>query len=159
MRRTRELDRIRDRLLSRYAALRKSLAAELRDLSGQGETRLTDDADVATDTVSDEMASALAERESRELAQIEDALHRMREGRYGRCEICGGRIPLSRLNALPYTSTCIACQRQQEQAHAGTGNRDTGQGWQKVFDQENRLRDFEVDLNDFTFDLAAEVPQ
>jgi DnaK suppressor protein len=40
---------------------------------------------------------------SRALAMIED-------GTYGLCEICGKEIGTERLEALPYTSYCLACK-------------------------------------------------
>ena len=67
----------------------------------------------------DEISSQLAEVESRELASIENALERMKDGKYGQCEVCGGRIPMARLNALPYATVCIDCQRELERSGSG----------------------------------------
>ena len=69
---------------------------------------------MAFESGSDEMASQLAELDSRELTQIERALTRLKQGTYGLCESCGGKIPVGRLNALPYTTLCIDCQREME---------------------------------------------
>ena len=65
-------------------------------------------------TANDEISSQLVEIESRELGQIEHALQRIVDGVYGRCEFCGGKIAEARLNALPYTNSCIDCQRENE---------------------------------------------
>ena len=73
-----------------------------------------DNVDAAVDTANDEICSQLVEIESRELGQIEHALQRIVEGVYGRCEFCGGKIAEARLNALPYTNSCIDCQRENE---------------------------------------------
>jgi DnaK suppressor protein len=54
------------------------------------------------------------EVESRELNQIDEALVRFRDGIYGHCEICDKPIPLARLQAVPYATTCIDCARKQE---------------------------------------------
>jgi DnaK suppressor protein len=43
------------------------------------------------------------------LRQIEAALGRMEAGTYGRCEGCGARLPLARLEALPYARWCVTC--------------------------------------------------
>jgi len=40
----------------------------------------------------------------------------MKEGTYGQCEVCSGRIPLVRLHALPYATMCIGCQRDLERS-------------------------------------------
>ncbi len=48
----------------------------------------------------------------RELAEIEAALMRIQEGRYGRCLSCGGPMGLQRLRAIPEARYCLACSGQ-----------------------------------------------
>jgi RNA polymerase-binding protein DksA len=43
------------------------------------------------------------------LAMVEEALVRIDEGKYGKCDDCGGAIPVARLDALPYTKLCVEC--------------------------------------------------
>jgi RNA polymerase-binding transcription factor DksA len=50
----------------------------------------------------------------RTLRQIDNALARLQAGRYGTCAGCEEPIPLSRLNALPFATRCVACQEQLE---------------------------------------------
>jgi DnaK suppressor protein len=45
----------------------------------------------------------------RELAEIEAALGRIADGRYGNCLNCGGPMGLQRLRAIPEARYCIAC--------------------------------------------------
>lgn len=108
-------------LVLRRDALRKALAGDLSLLKSLPEQTGGDVVDAALDSAQDEISSQLAEVESRELAHIEEALERMKEGTYGQCEICEGKIPLARLNALPYAKTCIGCQRASETGGAGIG--------------------------------------
>lgn len=71
--------------------------------------------DSALDSIHEEITSQLLENESQELDRIEKALQRLREENgYGVCEDCGANIHLSRLQALPYTTRCIWCQRESE---------------------------------------------
>ena len=44
-----------------------------------------------------------------ELADIDGALARIREGRFGLCLACGGPMGLQRLRAIPEARYCIAC--------------------------------------------------
>lgn len=46
--------------------------------------------------------------------QIDEALEKLHQGTYGICESCGGPIRAERLDALPYATRCITCQRQDE---------------------------------------------
>ena len=73
-----------------------------------------DSVDAALDCEQDELDSQLATVESRELAAIDAALERMRERRYGSCDGCGKPIPMARLQAVPYATHCIKCQREAE---------------------------------------------
>ncbi len=53
--------------------------------------------------------AALLEAAQDHLAGLDEALARLREGRYGTCEICGRPIGAGRLTARPAARTCIAC--------------------------------------------------
>jgi DnaK suppressor protein len=51
----------------------------------------------------------VSELTRRELAEVEDALRRIEEGRYGRCESCGGPMGLQRIRAIPEARFCLSC--------------------------------------------------
>ncbi len=40
---------------------------------------------------------------------IEDALRRIDDGNYGRCEACGGPLGLQRIRAIPEARFCLTC--------------------------------------------------
>jgi len=50
------------------------------------------------------------------LREVEDALHRYKQGTYGLCEKCGQKIDSARLDAIPYATLCIGCKRFLEKA-------------------------------------------
>jgi RNA polymerase-binding transcription factor DksA len=54
-------------------------------------------------------AEPVSEGARRELAEIEAALGRIADGRYGRCLSCGGPMGLQRLRAIPEARFCMAC--------------------------------------------------
>ena len=66
-------------------------------------------ADHGTDSYDQEMDTVIAERASRELEEIDEALRRLYEHpeRFGVCENTGEPIPLERLELVPWTRTCI----------------------------------------------------
>jgi DnaK suppressor protein len=45
--------------------------------------------------------------------KIQGALGRIDDGSYGRCEVCGQPIEPERLDALPYTTLCLADARRR----------------------------------------------
>lgn len=106
-------------LIRRRDALRSALAGDLSLLRELRSESPGDVIDAAYDSTQDEISSQLAEVESRELASIENALERMKAGTYGVCEVCNGKIPMARLDALPYATMCIACQRELERSGGG----------------------------------------
>ncbi len=137
--------RLRERLIAKRNVLRKKLAEEL-NLSYDEQSSGRDLGDAANDGACNERNSQLAALESRELTQIERAIEMIREGHYGRCEVCDKSIPITRLNALPFTPTCVNCQRLQEENVDDPF--DTDASWERVFEQEGRLSGREYSMRD-----------
>jgi DnaK suppressor protein len=148
--------RLHKSLLGRRADLHKKLTADLNNLRNfQSSDSTGDAADVAFESGSDEMASQLAELDSRELGQIDRALIRLKQGTYGLCEACHCKIPVGRLNALPYTTLCIECQREMEK-YPDWRDRHGAGNWEKVYDAATPLEEQrEVDLSEIEIDLPS----
>jgi DnaK suppressor protein len=116
MKRSTVLSRLETTLERRREALRRSVVEGLRSAELSAAPFVGDSIDAAIDAAHGEISSQLAEAESRELAAVENALARLQSGEYGQCEECSEAIPLARLQALPYATLCIACQRTAERA-------------------------------------------
>jgi DnaK suppressor protein len=146
--------RLHKSLLQRRAELMKRLGIEIRDLgNGRMSDQTGDSADAAFDAGSNEISSQLAEIEARELSQVQRALTRLKQGTYGSCEVCTTKIPVARLNALPYSTMCIGCQRELEAHGDGSGAYDAD--WDRVADTERRYTERrDVDLSDLEIDLS-----
>ena len=140
---------VRQILIKRRDALRNALAGDLSLLKELRAQTSGDMVDAALDSVQDEISSQLAEVESRELIRIEYALERMREGQFGVCEGCGTNIPMARLNALPYATYCIACQREAErQGTSAASDVD----WGRLLDTSGG--DADLSINDIELDVS-----
>lgn len=138
---------LRNVLVMRRDALRKALAGDLSLLNELREQAKGDVADFALDAAQDEISSQIAEVESRELYNIDNALERLRAGEYGACEHCNDAIPLARLQALPYATLCIRCQREAEKSGSGFGAPD----WSRISDSSS-LADHDVAFSDIEID-------
>ena len=91
-------------------ALRAALLEQRRFRAGQ----LSElHANVPTDDAREEVTLTLRRAARVALADIDAALTRMREGRYGRCVHCDTTIPLERLEILPAVALCMSCQRPE----------------------------------------------
>jgi DnaK suppressor protein len=49
------------------------------------------------------------------LLKIDEALRKIDEGTYGKCEDCGEDISVERLKVLPFAIYCVDCQERREQ--------------------------------------------
>jgi DnaK suppressor protein len=145
--------RLHKTLVTRRVEILKKLEDDMDDL-GAAPDGSSDAADAAFESAGDEMASHLAELDSRELEQIDRALRRLKQGTYGVCESCSQKIPVGRLNALPYTTLCIDCQRELER-YPDWGRGGSVGSWDRVYDHPAAMEDQrEVRLSDIEIDLS-----
>ena len=56
----------------------------------------------------------LLEMKNQVLKEIDAALLKLSENRYGICEECGSEISSARLKALPFARYCVVCKEQKE---------------------------------------------
>ena len=75
-------------------------------------------AELGSGNFDQELTLSLMGSEEDVLAQIDAALARIEEGRFGQCEACDSRIPKTRLDAIPYAALCVECASQQEDGPA-----------------------------------------
>jgi len=118
----RRLEEDRRRLAEQHARLRQS-GLEDAETGGIGELSLYDQhpADLGSELAARQNDAGLMQNIDRLLEQVERALKRIDEGTYGVCERCGRPIGKKRLEAIPYASTCIACQQREDEARDGPG--------------------------------------
>ena len=107
--------------------LKKLINAEYDRLSSK--SKIVDESlHVQTDDLMDLMDLCISDRDretqmllrSREALfkqKLEDALRRIKNGRYGRCESCDGPIAVGRLRARPTTTLCIECKEADESVY------------------------------------------
>ncbi|MEE9499103.1 MAG: TraR/DksA C4-type zinc finger protein, partial [Nitrospinaceae bacterium] len=70
--------------------------------------------DLASSLEGREMAFQLSSRERNELRMVEEALFKIKGNTYGVCDTCSKYITLKRLEIMPLTALCIACQENLE---------------------------------------------
>lgn len=58
--------------------------------------------------------NALEVHEEHLLKEIQDALERIEDGSYGKCELCGDEIMEERLEVIPYARLCIDCENDKD---------------------------------------------
>ncbi len=75
------------------------------------QTDAGDFADTATNIYDKELHLDLTEKNKQLLIDIEEALGKIENGSYGKCEKCSSDISMERLKALPFAKKCIKCER------------------------------------------------
>jgi len=96
--------------------IRTDQAAAL-ELSDDG---VKDSSDLSVMDVNKELAFRLGDRESQMVADIDQALLRIKEGTYGICIRCGKPIDERRLEAVPTARYDADCQALLEQARGAS---------------------------------------
>ncbi len=118
MKRAEFLNRAAELLRRRRDELRRRVGAGLDELSHREGPVVLDQADAAVEDEFQMFLCSFADLGKNELAEIERALEKIREGTYGVCEACGRNIPVARLEAIPTATLCVRCQQAWEQRRA-----------------------------------------
>jgi RNA polymerase-binding protein DksA len=108
------LEEERTRVRAAIDNLHAEHPGSMSDESGEDAVYDNHLADTATETYDRELDYTLEENSEHVLAEIDAALLRIDDGTYGQCTNCGRQIPEERLEARPYATLCIDCQRQRE---------------------------------------------
>jgi len=108
------LEKLRKHLIE----VREELLAEVRSKNAEA-ANLRDEgvADTADQGLTDnltELLHLISDAKRAEIMNIDEALERIRQGRYGRCLECGEPIDIQRLELRPYTRFCVSCKEERE---------------------------------------------
>ena len=99
---------------------RESLLSDLESLESQAFKTSGQDAsanhmaDFGSDNYEQEFTFGLIENDEVVMRQITAAFKRIDAGHFGLCQGCGQRIPVPRLEVLPWAAYCVPCQEQNE---------------------------------------------
>ena len=107
------------RLREERARLWEEAVAADSELHALVETRDTEREETAQQEQLADWMARLDLRARHEIEEIDSALMRLSDGRYGTCLQCGRRIAIARLQVLPATRFCVRCARRQAAAPRG----------------------------------------
>ncbi len=124
-----DLERFKRIITEKHSALceelryreQSSIKENQRETGAELSSYANHPAEAASDYANLTMNLNLAERDSKYLVQLADALDRIEQGTYGICVVCRKLIPMVRLEAVPTATKCIECKhevkkREQEEA-------------------------------------------
>jgi DnaK suppressor protein len=118
----RELKHFEERLIEERLKLLKELgyfedkifSNSQRDAAGDLSAYSVHMADQASDAQEREKAYHMASAEGRLLYHIDEALRRIKDGKYGICLVCEKEIGKARLEVVPHARLCIECKKAEE---------------------------------------------
>jgi len=82
------------------------------------EEDLSDETDLATSLVQQQINCTIRDREFLKLKRIDAAIDRVNEGTYGHCEECDEEIAQKRLENQPWAELCIQHAEEKEREEA-----------------------------------------
>lgn len=149
--------RSRRRRCDRFQTLRAMLLAVRKDLLQRARSHALahsangdpgDEGDHARTQEEMELNACLSVICASELADIDGALRRLQEGRYGICEECGEEIPIERLKLMPAALLCVDCRSAEERErrrNAGPASIRNGYSSYKPGSPSRIIDDFDDD--------------
>lgn len=110
---------LRSSLLKKREEIVREAKAEISKYI-RGETRqlvdtALDNGDWSVVDLSEDISLRQLSTHRETLLKIDEALRKIQEGTYGKCEDCGEDISLERLKVLSFAIYCIDCQAKKEQ--------------------------------------------
>jgi DnaK suppressor protein len=109
-----KLETFKKRLEERQRELRNAMARSAQDGRDADVESAQDVADRAANSYTKEFLFHQSNNDRQLLQMVDGALDRIREGSFGECISCGNEINPKRLEAVPWTRHCIACQEKLE---------------------------------------------
>jgi len=107
---TTELKFFKDALIERKAKIEKNLSSTSVEMHEMRRNELKDEGDHAAMSLETAVDNAILGQQSKELAEIEEALDRIKNNLYGVCEMCGDDINIERLKVKNFARYCITCR-------------------------------------------------
>jgi RNA polymerase-binding transcription factor DksA len=114
-------ERLKEKLLEEKARLQhqaEELVAEAEELAREregGDTQFDEESGEGdTVNVERERDLLLSASARQDVEDIDEALVRMKRGTYGVCKYAGRRLPLERLELLPWADVCVDCKARAE---------------------------------------------
>lgn len=107
-----DTEKAKQKLLALRDGYTQRIAALDSDLHHREQAVEKNFAEQVTQRENDSVLAALDDEARAQVGLIDAALARIEDGSYGSCVRCGEEIAAGRLEAVPYSTLCIACAEQ-----------------------------------------------
>jgi DnaK suppressor protein len=118
--RSERYDELKQMLEDRRREILSEVQSRIKDVRTEGQGGLTagvvDAEETSVADIQEDIELALIQMKAETLARINEALGRLEENTYGRCNECAQEISPQRLRALPFAIRCKDCEEARERA-------------------------------------------
>jgi len=113
-------DELKQMLEDRRREILSEVQSRIKDVRSEGAGGLTagvvDAEETSVADIQEDIELALIQMKAETLTRINEALGRLEENTYGRCNECAQEISPQRLRALPFAIRCKDCEEARERA-------------------------------------------
>ncbi|MBF0197339.1 MAG: TraR/DksA C4-type zinc finger protein [Planctomycetes bacterium] len=112
-----DLESFKKKLLitrSKLASDAEHLENDVHASNGSDGLSLNHLADAGSDTFEVDFSMEQLENKENLLYDIDQALQKIDDGKFGVCDTCSKKISKARLDAIPFASNCVSCQEESE---------------------------------------------
>ena len=109
-----ELESLKRQLLELKANIESNIQKSTNDINLMSQQDPNDEGDYSVLLNDSSIENKIIEKQIRELKEIETALGKISNGKYGICEMCEDEINIERLKVKPYARFCISCREINE---------------------------------------------
>lgn len=110
-----KLEHFKKKLLKKHKEFIKKFSKTKGDTKETTRDGTEDYIDYAVNSYAKEFLLSLSEMDRKQLVLIEEALRRIQNGKYAKCQQCTKEISNKRLEAAPWARHCVKCQELEEQ--------------------------------------------
>ncbi len=105
---------LKDTLIQRRETILSNINSSRDSIDDIKNQEINDELDYA-ELVSDSFTQGMiANHQIDELKQIDEAIKKIADETYGKCDMCGVNIPIGRLKAKPFAKFCTECREVYE---------------------------------------------
>lgn len=116
--RDQEIVEIKKRLYTRREELLMDFRKQNTEAAKLTDSGVPDVGDMGMTENLRDLLHLLSESAREEILRIDEALERIENGTYGRCQLCDEPIATKRLEVLPHTQHCVECKERLEKEQA-----------------------------------------
>lgn len=109
-----DLDNFKKLLTNDKEKIIESIHNTTKELSELRDSGASDEFDVASINTDQIISQAINEQQAKNLGEINWALSKIDNGKYGICEMCDDEISIERLKIKPHARFCIVCSEMLE---------------------------------------------